>query len=164
MYMSDCFTEEQMTKYEILLDANKVWDKTLAYSTDLSSLCKAYGNNKAAMSRFESEALARDHTSTDSITTANTKSDFTCNLYIELGLLRFRHSHLHTHITGFYPVTLLQTKLVQSNASWYWKSWHRMKHSWQHSPRVTEAAAVRAAEAAEAKAAAATMAVSTIPH
>ena len=35
MYKSDCFTEEQMTKYEILSDANKVWDKTLAHFTDL---------------------------------------------------------------------------------------------------------------------------------
>ena len=36
MYKSDYFTEEQMTKYEILLDANKVWDKTLAHFTSFS--------------------------------------------------------------------------------------------------------------------------------
>jgi hypothetical protein len=33
MYRSDYFTKEQMTKYEILSDANKGWDKTLAHFT-----------------------------------------------------------------------------------------------------------------------------------
>ena len=46
MYKSDYFTEEQMTKYEVLLDTNKDWDKTLAHFMDLFSLCKAYNNNK----------------------------------------------------------------------------------------------------------------------
>ena len=52
MYKSDYFTEEQMTKYEILSDANKVWDKTLAHFTELFSLRKAYGDDKAANSGF----------------------------------------------------------------------------------------------------------------
>ena len=39
-----------------------------------------------------------------------------------------------------------------------------MQLSWHHSPRVAEAATVRAAEVAEAKAAATTMAVGTKPH
>jgi len=43
MYKSDYFTEEKMTKYEILLDSNKVWDKTLAHFMELFSLRKAYG-------------------------------------------------------------------------------------------------------------------------
>jgi hypothetical protein len=83
MYKSDYFTEEQMTKYEILSDTNKVWDKTLVHFMDLFSLRKAYGNDKEANSRFESVAHVLDHSSAHSITTANTKSDFTRNLYIE---------------------------------------------------------------------------------
>ena len=72
-----------MTKYETLSDANKVWDKTLAHFADLFSLRKAYGDNKAANSGFESTAHVRDHSSTRSITTANTESDFICDLYIK---------------------------------------------------------------------------------
>ena len=83
MYKSDYFTEEQMTKYEILPDANKVWDKTLAHFTELFSLRKAYGDDKAANSGFESAAHVRDHSSTRSVATANTESDFTRDLYIE---------------------------------------------------------------------------------
>jgi hypothetical protein len=83
MYKSDYFTKEQMTKYEILLDTNKVWDKTLAHFTDLFSLRKAYVDNKAANSGFKSMAHVRHHSSACSVTTANTESDFTCNLYIK---------------------------------------------------------------------------------
>ena len=83
MYKSDYFTEEQMTKYEILSDANKVWDKTLAHFTELFSLRKAYSDDKAANSGFESAAHVRDHSSTRSVATANTESDFTRDLYIE---------------------------------------------------------------------------------
>ena len=46
MYKSDYLTKEQMTKYKILLDTNKVWDKSLAHFMDLFSL-----RNKAANSR-----------------------------------------------------------------------------------------------------------------
>jgi hypothetical protein len=91
MYKSDYVTKEQMTKYEILSDANKVWDKTLAHFTELFSLCKAYGNDKAANSGFESAAHVRDHSSARSVITANTESDFTCNLYIK-SLEESRHS------------------------------------------------------------------------
>jgi hypothetical protein len=83
MYKSEYFTEEQMTKYKILLDTNKVWDKTLSHFTDMFSLRKAYGDNKAANSGFESTAHVRDHSSAHSVTTTNTESDFTCNLYIK---------------------------------------------------------------------------------
>jgi hypothetical protein len=83
MYKSNYFTEEQMTKYELLSDANKFWEKSLAHFTDLFSLRKAYGNNKAANSGFESAAHIRDHSSACSIITANTESDFTRDLYIE---------------------------------------------------------------------------------
>jgi hypothetical protein len=72
MYKSNYFTKEQMTTYEILSDANKDWDKTLAHFTDLFSLRKAYSNNKAANSGLESTAHARDHSSACSVITANT--------------------------------------------------------------------------------------------
>jgi hypothetical protein len=83
MYKSNYFTEEQMTKDKILSDTNKVWDKALAHFTDLFSLRKAYGHNKAANSEFKSAAHVCNHSSARSNTTANTKSDFTCNLYIK---------------------------------------------------------------------------------
>ena len=83
MYRSDYFTEEQMTKYEILSDANKTWDKTLAHFTELFSLCKAYGEDRAAISGFESAAHVRDHSTASSNIPANTESDLTRDLYIE---------------------------------------------------------------------------------
>jgi hypothetical protein len=84
MYKSDYFTDKQTTKYEIVSDANKIWDNSLAHFMDLFSLYKAYGNNKAANRRFESAAHVRDHTSARSVTTtANTESDFPRVLNIE---------------------------------------------------------------------------------
>ncbi len=122
MYKSDYFTEEQITKYEILSDGNKVWDKTLAHFTDIFSLCKAYGNNKAANSGFESAAHVRDHASTRSVITANTKSNFTRNLYIE-GLeesLVAAQDYCALDATtrtpvppAFNPIMLLQTELAE---------------------------------------------------
>jgi len=76
MYKSDYFTKEQMTKYEILSDTNKVWDKTLAHFTELFSLRKACDDDRAA-------AHARDHSSACSVITANTESDLTHDLYIK---------------------------------------------------------------------------------
>jgi hypothetical protein len=81
MYKSDYFTEEQMTKYEILADPDKVWEKILTHLTDLYALRKAYGNDKAANSGFESAARVRENSSGHSIIT--TESNLTCNLYIE---------------------------------------------------------------------------------
>jgi hypothetical protein len=83
MYKSDYFTEEQMTKYKILLDANKAWDKILAHFTELFNLRKAYGEDRAANSGFESAAHVRDHSSACSNITANTKSNLTHDLYIK---------------------------------------------------------------------------------
>jgi hypothetical protein len=54
MYKSDYFTKEQMTKYEVLADLDKVWEKNLTHFTDLYALRNAYGNDRAANSRFES--------------------------------------------------------------------------------------------------------------
>jgi hypothetical protein len=109
MYKSNYLTKEQMTKYKSLLDTNKFWDKTLAHFTDLFSLCKAYGKDKAANSGFKSAAHVRDHSSTRSVTTANTKSDFTHNLYIESleeslavawEYCAFGRNHMHTRTTS----------------------------------------------------------------
>jgi hypothetical protein len=122
MYKSDYFTKEQMTKYEILLDANKVWDKTLAHFTELFSLRKAYGDDMAANSGFESAAHLLDHSSACSVITANTKSDFMCNLYIEsleesLAAAWEQCTLDATTRTpvppAFDPLTLLQTKLAE---------------------------------------------------
>jgi hypothetical protein len=122
MYKSNYFTKEQMTKYKILLDANKVWDKTLAHFMDLFSLCKDYGNNKAANSGFESTAHVHDHSSACSVITTNTESDFTHDLYIESleESLAAAQEHCVTDATTrspvppvFDPLTLLQTKLVE---------------------------------------------------
>jgi hypothetical protein len=124
MYKSDYFTEEQMTKYKILSDTNKVWDKTLAHFTELFFLYKAYGNDIAANSRFESAAHVRDHSSTHSVTTANTKSDFTRDLYIESleESLAAAQEYCTLDATActpiplpFNPLKLLQTKLEEQH-------------------------------------------------
>ncbi len=61
MYKSNYFTEEQMTKYEIPADSDKVWEKTLTHFTDLYTLHKAYGDNRAANSGFESAAHVQEN-------------------------------------------------------------------------------------------------------
>jgi hypothetical protein len=82
MYKSDYFTEEQMTTFEILPDADKVWDKTLAHFTDLYARRKAYGDDRAANSGFESAAHVRDQSSSgNSVDTM--ASDLTRDLYVE---------------------------------------------------------------------------------
>ena len=111
-----------MTKYEILSDANKVWDKTLAHFTELFSLRKAYGDDRAANSGFESAAHVRDHSSACSIITANTKSDLMRDLYIESleeSLAAAREQYALDAATrtpippAFNPLTLLQTELAE---------------------------------------------------
>ena len=57
MYKSDYFTEEQMTKYEMQRDADKVWTTTLQFFTNLYAQRKAYGNDRVANSGFDSAAL-----------------------------------------------------------------------------------------------------------
>jgi len=123
MYKSEYFTKEQMTKYEILLDSNKVWDKKLAhFFTELLSLRKAYGDDRAANSGFESAAHIRDHSSVHSIITATTESDLTRDLYIEsleesLAAAREQYASDATTRTpippAFNPLTLLQTELAE---------------------------------------------------
>ena len=154
-----------MTKYEILSDRNKVWDKTLAQFMELFSLRKAYGDDKAANSGFESAAHVRDHAAA-----TNTKSDFTRDLYIESledhprrpgnNLLRTPPG-AHPHHWLSIPSRFSKPNLP-NNASRYWKSWHRMQNSLQHSPRVVVVTTVGAA-AAKAKVAAVTTVINTKP-
>jgi hypothetical protein len=84
MYKSDYFTEEQMTKYEMRLDTDKAWDPTLDHFSNLFVQCKAYGNDCAANSGFESTATLYDVPSNHTIAMAKSSSDFTSlDLYIE---------------------------------------------------------------------------------
>jgi hypothetical protein len=173
MYKRDYFTEEQMTKYKILLDGNKVWDKALAHFTDLFSLRKAYGNDNAANSGFKSAAHTRDHSSACSVITANTErviSHMTSTLrawrnHSQQLKSTVQQTQPHAHL---YHPFLIPSRFNKpnswSNASRYRKSWCRMQNSWQHSPRVAVVATAGAAAAAVAKAAAGTTAVGTKPH
>ncbi len=111
-----------MTKYKILSDTNKVWDKTLTHFMDLFSLRKAYGDDKAANSGSKSVAHVRDHSSAHSITTANTKSGFMGNLYIEsleeslAAAWEYCTTGATTHTPippAFDPLTHLQTELAE---------------------------------------------------
>ncbi len=84
MYKSDYFTEDQMTKYEMQLDADKEWDPTLDHFSKLFAQCKVYGNDRAANSRFVSAATMFDVPSNR--TFAMSKSNGNCtthDLYIE---------------------------------------------------------------------------------
>jgi hypothetical protein len=81
MYKSDYFTKEQMTKYEIHVDSEKVWEKTLTHFTDLYTLRKAYGNDRAANSGFESAAHIGENSPGHSVIT--TESDLTRDLYVK---------------------------------------------------------------------------------
>ena len=85
MYKSDYFTKEQMTKYEIQRDKDKVWTTTLQFFTNLYAQRKAYGNNRAANSGFDSAALIHEYPPDQSKRTiASTTSDITMrDLYIE---------------------------------------------------------------------------------
>jgi hypothetical protein len=85
MYKSDYFAKEQMTKYEMQRDADKVWTTALQFFTNLYAQRKAYGNNPAANSGFDSAALVHDYPPNQSgRTIASTTSDITLRvLYIE---------------------------------------------------------------------------------
>ena len=174
IYKSDYLTKEQMTKYEILSDTNKVWDKTLAHFMDLFSLRNAYIDDKAA--GFETVAHVHDHTSTRSITTANTENDFIRDCYIESqeeSLLAAAWNYCASDATtltpiptaAIDPVTLLQTELAEQC-----KQVAEVMVMAQNATlmaalsKVAEMVMVRVAEAAEAKAAAATTAVGTKHH
>jgi hypothetical protein len=85
MYKSNYLTKDQLTKFKILMNADKTWDKTLAHFTALFSLRKAYGNDKMANSGFEGVTHIRDQSSAHSVITANSKSDLICDLVLSEG-------------------------------------------------------------------------------
>jgi hypothetical protein len=78
-------------------------------------------------------------------------------------IVRQTQPHAHLYHQFLIPSRFYKPNL-QSKASRYRKSWHRMQNLWQHSPRVAVVATAGAAAAVEAKAAAATMVVGTKPH
>jgi hypothetical protein len=85
MYKSNYFTKEQMTKYEMQSDADKVWTTTLQFFTDLYAQRKAYGDDCVANSGFDSASLVHKYPPNQSnCTVASTTSDITTrDLYIE---------------------------------------------------------------------------------
>jgi hypothetical protein len=77
MYKIDYFTKEQMTKHKMQLDMDKAWDPTLNHFSKLFMQCKAYGNDRAANSGFESAASMYDITSDRTIAVTKSSGDFT---------------------------------------------------------------------------------------
>ena len=70
-----------MTKYEILVDSDKEWEKTLTHFTYLYALRKAYDDDRAANSGFKSAAHVQENSLGHSVIT--TERDLTRDLYIE---------------------------------------------------------------------------------
>jgi hypothetical protein len=83
MYKSDYFTEEQMTKYEMLVDKDKTWALTLQHFTQLYAQQKAYGDNHGANSRFDSMVNIYNIPSNQSIASTAPSEITTRDLYIE---------------------------------------------------------------------------------
>jgi hypothetical protein len=82
MYKSDYYTKEQMTKYEMQMDVNKTWLHTLQFFTKLFGQCKAYRDDRAANSGFDSVAHINNIPTNCSL--VSTSSDITTrDLYIE---------------------------------------------------------------------------------
>jgi hypothetical protein len=66
------------------LDADKEWDPTLNYFSKLFAQCKAYGDNRAANSGFESAATMFDVPSNRTFAMSKSNSDCTTrDLYIK---------------------------------------------------------------------------------
>jgi hypothetical protein len=83
MYKSDYFTKEQMTKYEMLVDKDKTWALTLQHFMQLYAQQKAYGDNRAANSRFNSMANIYDVPSNRTMASTAPGEITTCDLYIK---------------------------------------------------------------------------------
>ncbi len=82
MYKSNYYTENQMTKYKMKADINKTWLHTLQFFTKLFAQRKAYGDNHAGNSSFDSAAHINDIPTDCSL--VSTSSDVTTHdLYIE---------------------------------------------------------------------------------
>jgi hypothetical protein len=81
-YKSNHYTKNQMTKYKMKANINKTWLLTLQFFTKLFTQRKAYGDNRAANSGFNSAAHINNIPTDCSL--VSTSSDFTTrNLYIE---------------------------------------------------------------------------------
>jgi hypothetical protein len=82
MYKSDYYTEEHMTKYKIQANINKTWLHILQFFSKLFTQCKAYKDNRATNSGFDSAAHINNIPTNCSL--VSTSSDFTThNLNIE---------------------------------------------------------------------------------
>ena len=174
MYKSDYFTEEQMTKYEILLDANKVWDKTLAHFTSFSPYARpmAMTGQQTADLRVQhmsgtTHLLAASSQPTPRVTSSATSTSRALrNLLWRHGNNKLRMPpHLYPYHRPLIPSRFSKMN-SRNNASKYQKSWHRMQNSLQHSPRVVVVVVTAGVAAAKAKAAAAaaTTVIRTKPH
>ncbi len=76
--------EDQMTKYKMQSDADKEWDPTLDRFFKLFARRKAYGNDCAANSGFESAATMFNVPFDCTFATSKSDGDFTaCDLYIK---------------------------------------------------------------------------------
>jgi hypothetical protein len=82
MYKSNYYIEEQMIKYKKRMDANKTWVHTLQYFTTLIAQRKAYKDNWAANSKFNSAAHI-NNTPTNCSVVSTTSDITTRNLCIK---------------------------------------------------------------------------------
>ena len=84
MYKSNYFTEEQMTQFEMHSDADKLWTPTLDHFSLLYANHKAYGDDHASSSGFESVATMYNVPSGCTIATTTSSGDTASrDLYIE---------------------------------------------------------------------------------
>jgi hypothetical protein len=84
MYKGDYFTEDQMTNYKMLSDADKEWDPTLDHFSKLFAQRKEYGDNRAANSRFESANTMFNIPSGRTFVMSKSNDNFTAHdLYIK---------------------------------------------------------------------------------
>jgi hypothetical protein len=66
-------------------DADKEWDPTLDHFSNLFAQCKAYGNNRAANSRFKSAATMINVPSDHTFAMSKSNGNFTArDLYIKI--------------------------------------------------------------------------------
>jgi hypothetical protein len=84
MYKSDYFMEDQITNYEMQLDADKEWNPTLNHFSKLFAQRKAYSDDHAASSGFKSAATMFNVPSDRTFVTSKSNGNFTArDLYIE---------------------------------------------------------------------------------
>jgi hypothetical protein len=129
---------------------------TLTHFTDLYTLRKAYGDDRAANSGFECAAHVQENSSGHSVIT--TESNLTRNLYVESleeSILAARkYVAKNTAARAVPPPANEQLTLLRNNLDAQCKQFklvmeQNSKHLW-HSPRVAEAAEAVAAVAAVA--------------